>query len=333
MKKINLLLSIVLVSLWCHTNAQELTKKEKKEFKPSGKPFAKVFSNFHTDFHSSAFQITRAYLGYKYKISENFSTKITLDVGNPKNGSALEQTVFLKIAAVTYKKDNLAIDFGLIGLKQFKIQEEFWGHRYLYKSLQDNHKLGSSADLGASISYKFHEKVSVDFTVMNGEGYKKLQADDTYKSGLGITLKPMEDLTFRAYYDFTQKSETQSTIALFAGYKPVHNLSIGAEFNTQMNNKYLDQHNLFGVSAYASYDISKKFQLFARYDDVSSNTLTEAGETVPWDLDKDGSAIIGGVQFAPVKGVKMAVNYQGWNYDMPDVDTENQLYLSFEYKF
>ena len=81
-------------------------KEGEEEFKPSGSPFVKIYSNFHTDLtednQSSAFEITRAYLGYKYKMSKHFSAKTNLDIGNPKNGSVLEHTAYIKIAALTY---------------------------------------------------------------------------------------------------------------------------------------------------------------------------------------------------------------------------------------
>ena len=68
MKKIILLLTTVCVSFGA-VNAQE------------GKPSVKVFSNFNysmspeDDFKE--FEIKRSYLGYSYKIDDDFSTKVT----------------------------------------------------------------------------------------------------------------------------------------------------------------------------------------------------------------------------------------------------------------
>ena len=53
------------------------------------------------------------------------------------------------------------MQFGLIDLYQFKTTEEFWSHRYVYKTFQDQHKMGSSADLGVGVKYNFTDVVSI----------------------------------------------------------------------------------------------------------------------------------------------------------------------------
>src|SRR3972149_5260702 len=150
------------------------------EFKPPGGPFVKIFADYHANSsQETGFEITRAYFGYSYKMSPDLSGNLTLDVGNPEidiNDSttvntSFQQTVFLKNAMISHKRGKVSLDFGLIGLKQFNIQEKFWGRRYIRKSFQDEYKLGSSADLGASITYSPMEILSMDYTIMNGEGY------------------------------------------------------------------------------------------------------------------------------------------------------------------
>ncbi|MCP4553481.1 MAG: porin, partial [Bacteroidetes bacterium] len=84
-------------------------------------------------------------------------------------------------------------------------------------------------------------------------------------------------------------------------------------------------------STYATYIIDKKFEVFARYDQLASNTLVS--ETDPWNLSKNGSAIITGIQYKVVKGVRMAVNYQGWKPKDSTKDSNSLMYLSFEYSF
>ena len=77
----------------------------------SGKPAVKIFSNFNYDISAEdsenafkEFEIKRAYLGYSHDINENFSTKITYDIGSNSGGSSY--TAFLKIAALKWKVDN-----------------------------------------------------------------------------------------------------------------------------------------------------------------------------------------------------------------------------------
>jgi len=311
-----------------------------EEFKPSGSPYAKIYSNFHDglDGESAAFQITRAYFGYKYNMSENFSGHVLLDVGTPtfrindtvSTTSSLHLTAYLKAAELIYKKGNLQFNFGMIGLEQFHLQEKNWGHRYIEKSFQDLYGFGPSADLGGKMKYKFSEAFSADFTVRNGEGYKNLQTDNTFDTGLGVTIVPVEGLVIRGFYDFISKNEVQTTFSQFIGYQN-NKISAGFEYNVQINNRNFKDHNLKGYSAFASYDLTKLFQVFARYDKLSSNKVD--GETQNWHAVIDGSLLIVGVQYSPIENVQVALDYQEWMPDLESIDIRNFAYINFQCAF
>ena len=335
MRKINSIFVLII----CLLLSTQLTaqKTDTASFKPHGKPIIKIFSNFHTSLNdgreNSAFEITRAYFGYSYQLSQEFSAIIKLDIGSPDDESQyslLKRYAYFKNAALKYSKGKLCLHFGLIDLLQFKVQEKFWEHRYVYKSFQDEHKFGSSADIGANIIYKFNEKISADFTIMNGEGYIKLQADDTYKSALGITFKPVNNLITRFYYDFTKKNITQSTLSTFVGYRFLKRFSLAFEFNYESNYLFQKNKNMSGISTYTTYEINNKFQLFGRYDRLSSNIIKD--EENPWNLLKDGSAIIAGIQFTPIKQVKISLNYQDWVPYAENMSNESYIFVNFEYK-
>jgi long-subunit fatty acid transport protein len=307
--------------------------QEKSEFNPSGSPFAKIYTNLHTQVSESrnetGFEITRAYFGYEYEFSRHFSAKINLDVGDPELGK-FQHTAFLKNAYMKFNYNNLTTCFGMISTIQFKLQEKIWGHRYILKSFQDEYKFGSSADIGISIAYKLHDMVSVDAILMNGEGYKSVQLDSTYRAGAGITITPVKGLTLRGYFDYEKKEEPFMNVATFIGYSK-DAIAAGVEFIIENNNKYEKDHNLTGYSAYASYQLKKKLEFFGRYDYLTSNTLS--GETDPWNISKNGQLFMAGVEYAPVKGIKIAPNYKGW---MPSADGSSLIswiYLSAEISF
>ena len=333
MKRPHIILAIQLVLISGLILAQE-------EFKPSGSPFAKIYFNYHADLsgYGTGFEIQRAYFGYKYSMSEAFSGHITLDVGSPDVevndsvtvGTSLEMTAYLKTAAVAYSKGNLKIEAGLIGLQQFKLQENFWGRRYIYKSFQDWTKMGPSADLGAMISYRFSDLLSADITIRNGEGYKKLQSDKVLNTGLGITLTPLKGLFIRGFYDYIDKDVPQYTLASFVGYKNDF-FSLGAEHNIQFNYGNVDGRNLMGFSVYAGVNVSKKAELFGRFDNLGSNQLEGTAEN--WNKGKDGNLIITGIQYTPIKNVDVAIDYQGYLYSDKDKDPKNLVYLNFQYVF
>ncbi|MEN8157416.1 MAG: hypothetical protein ABFS10_10725 [Bacteroidota bacterium] len=301
------------------------------EFQPAGKAFIKVFTNYHSTWTdgeaNKVFEIQRAYFGYKYQLSEHFSGKLTLDVGDPSFGD-LEMTAYLKHAYAQYKKRRLTARLGMIGLTQFKMQEVMWGGRYLYKSFMDEHKFGPSADLGAYVAYDIHEKLSVDLTVANGEGYKKLESDTVLKYSAGVTLLPFRGLDLRASYDHMGTDSAQQTLALYMGYRN-EKLALGAEYNQQLNHKKIAGHELTGISLYGSY-LLKKLRLFGRYDMLSSPSLRT--DTDPWNYAKDGQLIIAGIEFRPVKGLVVTPNYQGW-IPADAGGISHSAYLSLEIKF
>ena len=306
-------------------------QNDSADFKRSGKAFMKVYTNYHSTWTdgeaNKVFEIQRAYFGYQFQLSEYISGRMTLDVGDPHFGD-LEMTAYLKHAYVQYKKDRLTAQIGMIGLQQFKMQEDLWGGRYLYKSFMDEHRIGPSADLGAFVAYEIHEKVSADLTIANGEGYKKLESDTALKYSLGITVLPVNGLNLRASIDHMGKDSAQQTLALYVGYR-TEKLSIGAEYNYQMNHKRNVAHDLTGVSIYGSY-LMKKIRLFGRYDILSSPTLST--DTDPWNYAKDGQLIIAGVEFRPVKGLIVTPNYQGW-IPADGGGVSHSAYLSLEIKF
>lgn len=298
-------------------------------FKPSGSPFVKIFANYHSNFeNTSTMELKRTYIGYGYNLSKEFSIKANIDVTEDSG----KYIAYLKLAQLQYKKGKTKIKLGLISTTQFKTQEKFWGYRYIYKTFQDKYKFNASADLGASIDYKLIKNLSIDFIVQNGEGYKHVESTETYRGGLGVTYLPIKSLTLRIYSDVSSKPDVNRiSVAGFIGYKFKKKLTIAAEYNIQSGNKFKENHDYTGISAYATYIINNKFNLFARYDMLQSNTLEN--ETSPWNVNKNGAGPIAGIEYVPIKGVKISTNYRGWHSDVKDTDFESMVYLNFVYSF
>jgi len=310
--------------------AQE-TEEAKEEFKPHGKAFLKIYTNYHSTFSdgeaSRVFEITRAYLGYQYQLSEKISGKLNLDVGDPHFGD-LQMTAYLKNAYVQYASGKLVAQIGMIGLQQYKMQEDLWAGRYLYKSFMDEYKFGPSADLGAFVAYQFHERASADITIANGDGYKSIQSDTTLKYSLGLTLVPVNGLDFRTSYDYMGKDSPQQTLAFYLGYSR-ENLKLGAEYNYQLNYKMVESQDQSGVSFYGSYQL-KRTRFFGRYDKLGSVTI--GSDVDPWNYGKDGQLVIAGVEFNPVKGLMVTPNYQAW-VPADGSSVLHSAFLSLEIKF
>jgi len=317
-------------------NAQESLEV----FKPSGKVHFKVFWNYHIDLtndvsKTSAFELKRSYFGYKYAFSNKISAKLTLDVGNNDGGSAY--TAFLKVAQLDWKvADKVKLSMGLIGLKQHNDQEKFWGYRYLFKSFQDQYGFSTSADLGVNAEFSLIDGLKANVSITNGEGYKKVQdSDGNQKIAGNLVYSPIKNFTTKVYVDTqpTTDGDAITTYSFFAGYKE-STWRLGAEYNVQNNaTKYASpaaNKDLDGFSLYTTYLISDKVEIFGRYDQLGSNTLS--GDIQDWNYDKNGSQIIFGFQVVPVKGLRFALNYQGFTSDNSTIETTSKVFLNAEFK-
>ena len=320
-----------------------------EDFEQTGKLLFKVFANFHADVtgdevNNSAFEIRRAYLGYAHDFSKKLTGQVIFDAS--LNNMTNRYGVFLKIAGLTWRiTDKFTINGGLISPKQFKTQERFWGYRYLYKSYQDEYKFGYSADLGMTAEYVFNKYILVDIGFFNGEGYKNINLDyGDFKGSVGVTITPIDKIQFRVYYDIMNNNDTsltddyrqdQSTISFYLGAKITDKFRLAGEYNYQKNHRNINQHDLFGYSFYSTYVFSKKFEIFARADILLSNK--EEGETENWNYNKDGLGFLGGLQYAPVKGLKLAINYRHVEPTIPAEEStppsRSWIYFNVEFKF
>lgn len=309
------------------------------ENEDKGQPHFKVFWNYNYDFsddvqQNSAFELKRVYLGYKYKFDEKISAKITYDIG--KNDAGSNYTAFVKIAQLDYKlSSKVKLSMGMIGGKQFNDQEKVWGYRYIYKTLQDENKFGSSADLGVNAEIKLSDKLTTNIFAVNGEGYKNLQDfDGNQRVGLNLIYAVSDSVNLKFYYDTQESanSESLNNIGVFAGYKS-ENYSIGAEYNKMENGTTyktpIDNHNLNGISIYNRYSINDKYEIFARYDQISSNVVD--GATNSWNYDDDGSLIIIGTQYKANNGVKFSLNGRSFSYENLDTNLF-EVYFNVEFK-
>lgn len=326
-----LITGLFLLNWNLYSQENQEAQESQEKYKPNGKGIIRIYTNYHSTFSdggaSRAFEIQRAYLGYQANFSEKISGRLILDVGDPNFGN-FEMTAYLKNAFVQYASGKFLAKIGMIGLHQFKMQEDLWGGRYLYKSFMDEHRFGPSADLGAYVSYRIHDMLSADFTIANGEGYKSVEADTTLKYSVGVTLQPFKGLNFRTSYDYMSGEATQQTLALYLGYS-VERMSLGAEYNYQWNHRMVEARHLQGISVYGSYHI-KIARLFARYDNLSSPAL--AGDEDPWNYEDDGHLFIAGIEFNPLKGIRVTPNYQGW-YPADGSPAFHSAYLSLEIRF
>lgn len=301
-----------LIAAWLISIHSGLYAQEPDQGRVSGK----IYSNFYlgTDHGelATAMEITRAYFGFERRLGDYFSAEVKLDIGSPDDiseYSRLRRYAYFKNAGITFEYDRFTAWAGLFDMLQFKTQEKTWGYRYLYRSFMDEYRFGPSADLGLGVAYRFSKTFSADLVLSNGEGYQSPQRDNNYKAGLGITLLPVEHFTLRTYYAVFTARSPQMTMSGFAGYDN-GKFSLAAEYNHQRNYQFNAGYDRYGYSFYGTWFISEKWQIFARYDHLFSNMAGDSD--TPWNLPNDGSALLGGIQFTPIRHIHLAVDYRDW---------------------
>lgn len=297
-------------------------KPEKK-----GKAIITVFADAHSGFGDAkddrGFDLDRAYLGYQYDLPYGLQLKAVVDFGRSDHVEDYQRIGYIKNALVTWKHGAWTLNGGLITTTQFKVQEDFWGKRYVMKSFQDEYSFGSSADLGVSVAYRFNDYVSADVIVVNGEGYKRVQVQDGLQYGAGVTVNPVEDLLIRVYGSYNESTERNlkgiTNLAAFVGYAD-DLLSVAAEYNYQRNAKYVTGRHQHGLSAYATVSVHDKINVFGRWDYLASKSR--------WDVEGDGMAGIVGAEFKLGKYVKLAPNFRLWAPYNDDFSNSTYVYLN-----
>ncbi|MGE5317267.1 MAG: hypothetical protein ACM3ME_04670, partial [Chloroflexota bacterium] len=172
-----------------------------------------------------------------------------------------------------------------------------------------------------------------------------------HKFGANATVKPVDGLNVRLHYDMmgnkykvpineegdfeVKDTSTVSVFTAFVGYEKKDVFRAGVEYNLMNNGitflKPAEDRKLSGISVFGTYIIDPKWEVFARYDYLTSNTLEGADN--PWNFDKvgayaNGSMIMGGLQYKVTKGVNLALNYRTYMNKNEDLTNPSALYLN-----
>lgn len=321
-----------------------LYSQDSLQFKPSGKIIARGFFDYSKGFGSankeSGFDLTRAFLGYNYQITPTLQAQVIIDGASGKNENGKLEP-YVRNAFIRWKDKGFDISVGEIGLLQFSTQEKYWRYRYVLKSFQDLNKMAPSVDLGVTAQYTINNFLSADVSLTNGEGYKKIEQNNSNRYALGLNVKPTKETLFRVYADIyndgedlrdklpedltSAKYSDQKTIALFAGYQ-TSIISAGIEYNYLFNKGFIKDKNYYGYSVYGSYKFAKNWSFYARYDWLDSKNPSEFVK--PWN-DLDGQLMIMGVEYQPLKQLKISPNIRNINPNRNK--SEQYLFVSVEF--
>ncbi|MBP7730360.1 MAG: hypothetical protein KA114_01855 [Bacteroidales bacterium] len=299
---------ITLILALLTTSPLLLSQSDKSKFIP----IAEIFTDFHfapgnSDI-SKGFNLKRAWFGSDLYFDNKFHATFILNMAKlidtmPYYGERSP----IREASIGYNSEKLKIAFGITGTRVMMFQQKFCDKRYVASTFQSLNGYGGLFDLGLAVDYKFNDIIEADFTLMNGDGVSN-KTDGSLKVSAGINIYPLKQLVLRIYGDTRKKNGLwQSTFIGFAGFS-YSVIKIGGEINYKSNLDLKEGHNAWGVSLTGSINLAEKFQLFTRYD--YSTSVIVPGDFAEWNYKKDGSLIIGGLQYTFNKSVRIAVDYQ-----------------------
>lgn len=209
-------------------------------------------------------------------------------------------------------------------------QQGFWGKRYLCPEYQAAYPYGSVADLGIVADYRISDLAKVDLSVLNGKGYTNVQFDNSIKTAAGLLISTPNNVFIRLYGDIMKPHGIiQTTMIAFAGLKN-ELFRIGAEASYKTNLDYIKGDNVWGLSSTGSVFLSKKTEIFARYDYAASAVVHN--EVLQWDYLTDGTSFIGGLQYTINETMQFALNYRRTNPYNPGQKTTDAIFLNAHFK-
>lgn len=308
---------------------------------------SKVFGSIHTNFNygtvnkktpKGAFELSTALIGLKTTFNKKVSSTLILDVTRTTNGfetidgngnllttsyfEGSKYTAFLKMAEIKWNiNKSISLSVGqLLNSQYLTLQDKFWKHRYVLVTFQEAYRFGMPADFGARFKFSFFDnKLSYDIGAFNGEGpFKYQDVNGKMLISNNIVYTPNNNIILKFYYgtEFPPPSENHKNIySSFLGFK--HNeYRIGLEYNFVENYNF-GNINYSGLSAYGMYDISKKIEMFFRYDFIEQATNLRYAQSY-----------LMGFQYKPVEHYYISINYR---YTVPNY--LSKLYVNFGIRF
>ena len=300
-----------------------------------------ISSNHNADIEGrNGLWLRRAYLGYDTKFSDNWSSRLRLEMATADglNGNAGKAEPVVKDAYLTYKKGDHKIVFGISGTPTWGLLEKHWGYRSVEKTPQDLQKWGSSRDFGIAFKGKFSSKVKYHFMFGNGNSNKS-ENNDGKKFMFSLDFKPTKSMDIEISGDWNDKgSSTWTTTQIFIGHK-TKDMRFGLMYSNQERDyDDGDTVDLSMASLYFVKTVNKKWNMFARVDRMfDANPDGHKISYLPFDNTAKSTFFVLGADYKALKNIHFMPNVEYVKYDenldglTPDSDLV--IRITFYYKF
>jgi len=261
-----------------------------------------------TDAAGTGVDVKRAYLTIDHKFDDVWSANITTDFNYVSNDS--ETQVFVKKAYLQGKfNDYFILRAGSSDMPWIPYVESWYGYRYIDPTLTDRLKFANSADWGIHAASGTSGMFNYAVSVVNGGGYK----NPSRSSGMDIEgrvgVQPITGLVIAAgAYSGDRGSDLESVSSrhtatrwdAMIAYK-AGPFRVGAEYFSsddwnQVTKSAKDSSE--GWSAWGSYNFTKDWSVFARYDSAKlSQDLDPSAKDTYYNF---------GVDYMVRKGIRIA---------------------------
>ncbi|HDP95226.1 MAG TPA: hypothetical protein ENN40_07695 [Candidatus Aminicenantes bacterium] len=254
------------------------------------------------------FWLRRIYFGYNTDLGNGWSARVRFEMNSPafKEGT---MDPYIKNAHLAGKLGgDLQLIMGIIEPPSFDRIEKFWGYRYIEKTAQDFFKFASSRDFGVALTG--NTKSGLVYTVMYGNYGSNKGEDNKGKAvygRIGYDSKSLF-LDLNGYYA-ADNGKDYTNLTLFGGLKGdwgrfgvgYHYLDIAPETGDSTNNGI--------ISAFAVVNMSKKSELFVRYDHLTNENFKNPGGYVPIECaNSKARFVIAGMNFRIHKMIQFSPN-------------------------
>ncbi len=285
-------------------------------------------------------QIRRIYLTYDYRFNSSLTTRLRLESDEANFTSTLDGdksnkfTMFIKDAYLNWSYSeghNLIV--GIQPTPAFEASESNWGNRYIEKTIMDLRKIVPSRDLALSLKGKIDANGLFKYWLMYGNNSAGSPEEDKHKRYfMHLEVLPLTNFNMTIYGDYQSRESIDDlfaeggsltnnifTSAIYAGYKSKDKFSAGLEvyFRTvengyQLADAYTDSKG-FGVSAFGTYHVNQKINVFGRYDNFEPNSH----ESASGDMRQ---LLIGGLAFRPNGQLTISPNFLLETYEASGTD-------------
>ncbi|HEX7155523.1 MAG TPA: hypothetical protein VF618_28925 [Thermoanaerobaculia bacterium] len=281
---------------------------------------------------ANGFWIRRGYLTADRDLGDAFSARLRLEVNQPGDfttNGALEP--YIKDAWLRWKRSpRLDISVGLVPTPTFDTVERFWGYRNVEKTPVDLHRLGSSRDLGVSLSGALDAANRVRYfaTFGNGSG-TGTETNEGKKATLAVDFAPTPETVLEVYADREDRpgATDRTLLQAFAGLQNKR-FRAGLHYGQQSRDGGND---IAFASAFGAMTVRPNVSVLGRVDRMfDANPEGEQIPYLPFSATSASTLFIAGVDWKLHRYVSVIPNVEFVTYDD---DLENDLFARVTLSF